>query len=812
MAGLGTRFVLAWVLGSLSLGCDRGETHPTKGTPTTATQTMTDVPPTPAPKPSSPIALEDIATYPLPGTAHPGALGFSPDDRWLTFLDSPDDTLVRELFALELETKAIVHAVEPPGGGESEDNLSPEEKLARERLRQRALGVTRYAWAKQGDHLLVPLSGEVWVKAGIGEASELRKLVGKDAEGRPVLDPKLSPDGSQVAFVQADELWVVPFDGSAPARALTKGGAAQGLVRGLAEYVAAEEMDRHDGFWWSPDGEHIAFAEVDERGLVDYRIMHQGKPEVGGLAQEDHRYPFAGTRNAKVRLGVVDLAGGAPRYVDLVQSDWAARSEVEVEGKRVPAPWTDDPAYDYYLARVHWHADGSLLAEVTDRRQLELRLLAFGEAGKGPARELLREASDVWINLHHLFRPLELDEATAAAHPEQVGAFVWASEKSGFRHLHLHAADGRELATLTSGAWLVDDVVGVCEAAQTLYFTAGKDDPRQRQLYAVGLDGEGLRAVTSEPGMHGVVLDHACTRFVDVHSSRAQRPTIKLRALADGATLHVIHDEDPNAAAKLATLQLGTPELVELLADDGATTLYGALYRPDPGVFGPGPYPTIVSVYGGPHAQRVDDSWGMTIDLRAQYLADHGYLVFKLDNRGSARRGLAFEGALRHDMGNVEVRDQVSGVQWLVAQGLADPQRVAIYGWSYGGYMAAMALARAPETFALAIAGAPVSSWDGYDTHYTERYMGLPQENVEGYARSSVMAHVEGMRGKLLLVHGLIDENVHFRHSARLINAMIAAGKDYDLQLYPDERHMPRKLADRVYMERRIFDYLEANL
>jgi dipeptidyl-peptidase-4 len=202
----------------------------------------------------------------------------------------------------------------------------------------------------------------------------------------------------------------------------------------------------------------------------------------------------------------------------------------------------------------------------------------------------------------------------------------------------------------------------------------------------------------------------------------------------------------------------------------------------------------------------------MTVDLRAQYLRDNGYLVFKLDNRGSARRGLAFEGALRHDMGNVEVQDQVAGVEWLVAQGIGDPERVAIYGWSYGGYMAAMALARAPETFKVAIAGAPVTQWDGYDTHYTERYMGLPQENPEGYQRSSVMAHVDQMRGKLLLVHGLIDENVHFRHTARLINALIAAGKDYRLELYPDERHTPRRLADRVYMERRIFAFLQDNL
>jgi dipeptidyl-peptidase-4 len=202
----------------------------------------------------------------------------------------------------------------------------------------------------------------------------------------------------------------------------------------------------------------------------------------------------------------------------------------------------------------------------------------------------------------------------------------------------------------------------------------------------------------------------------------------------------------------------------------------------------------------------------MAVDMRAQYLRDRGFLVFKVDNRGSARRGLAFEAAIRHNLGDVEVQDQVDGVRWLVAQGLADPARVGIYGWSYGGYIALMCLARAPEVFKAAVAGAPVTHWDGYDTHYTERYMGTPQSNPEGYRESSVMAHADRIQGDLLLVHGLVDENVHFRHTARLINALIRARKPYELLLFPDERHMPRKLEGRVYMEQRIRDFFLAHL
>lgn len=739
----------------------------------------------------SPITLEDIATYPLPGTAVPAALRFSPDGQWLTWLDSADDSLSRELFALDLSeggSAAIRRVVEPPEGGVSEAKLSPEEKLARERLRMRALGITSYAWARAQNRLLIPLTGEIWVQDGVD--APLRRVVGKTEEDpRPALDPSFSPDGERIAFVRGAELWVVPADGSAAPVQLTSGGAAKGRTRGLAEYIAAEEMGRHKGYWWAPDSAQLAFVEVDETHIPPYRIIHQGKDEVGDLAQEDHGYPFAGRENARVQLGVVAAKGGPIRWLDL----------------GVP-----ELGQDFYLARVNWKPDGSLCAQVQDRRQLELRLQCFFA---GSAQTILRERSDLWINLHDMFKPLELDEATAAAHPEQVGGFIWASEKTGFMHLHLYAADGRELAQLSSGEWMVEAVVEIDEAAQTLWFTGTKADPRERHLYAVGFDGQGLRKLTEAPGMHEVTIDRQHRYFVDSHSSRSTAPTIELRALADGALLRTLHpSRESPLDPRIAALELEPPEFVELPAADGATTLYGAIYRPDPTLHGPGPYPTVISVYGGPHAQRVAESWGLSVDLRAQYLRDRGYLVFKLDNRGSSRRGLAFEGALRHDMGNAEIQDQVAGVEWLVAQGLSDPARVAIYGWSYGGYLAAMALARAPETFQVAIAGAPVTHWDGYDTHYTERYMGLPQDNPQGYARSSVMAHVEGIRGKLLLVHGLIDENVHFRHSARLINALIAAGKDYRLELYPDERHMPRKLADRVYMERRIFEFLQANL
>ena len=257
---------------------------------------------------------------------------------------------------------------------------------------------------------------------------------------------------------------------------------------------------------------------------------------------------------------------------------------------------------------------------------------------------------------------------------------------------------------------------------------------------------------------------------------------------------------------------LSAPEILSFPTADGTETLYAALYKPDPMLFGPGPYPLVCAVYGGPHVQRVNQSWSQSADMRAQHLRSLGFAVVKCDNRGSSRRGVAFEGAIRKRLGRLEVLDQVSAVRHLVQLGIADATRVGIYGWSYGGYLSTMCLVRAPDVFHVAVAGAPVTSWDGYDTHYTERYMGQPSENESGYNESAVFDHVPNMRGRLMIVHGLIDENVHFRHTARLINRLIAAGKDYELLIFPDERHSPRRLRDRVYMEKRISDYLVKNL
>ena len=713
-----------------------------------------------------PLTLQDVARFPRPGMSVPGSMRFSPDGALVTYLASPDGSLTQALFALDLATGERRVLFDATGGGLREETVSREEALRRERLRERGLGVTNYAWAEKGRRLLVPMAGRLRLfDLDGGRESEIAV-----AAGAPPIDARFSPCGNFVAYVQDAELFVAECFGGAP-RQVTSGARGTGRTNGLAEYAAQEEMHRFEGYWWSKDSRFLAFEEADETHIPVYRIVHQGKDAVGDSAQEDHRYPFAGAANANVRLGVVPREGGAP------------------SSKTV---WMDLGGAEY-LARVTWFPDGSLVAQLQNREQTELRVVRFDPA-TGRAAPLLTETSDVWINLHDVLRPLKKGAG------ELEGAFLWASERSGFRHLELRARDGRLLRELTRGDWMVDLVRGVDEERGLVWFLGTKDGPTQKHLYCVPLAGGEVRRLTEDRGTHEAVVDAERRRFLDFHHAPDRPPHVTLRSLDDGRPVAQVHDGagDP----RIDELGLAPPELVTLSSRDGVA-LHGAVYAPA----GRGPFPAIVSVYGGPHAQRVVAGWEMTVDLRAQYLRQQGFLVFVLDNRGSGRRGLAFEGALRWNMGDVEVRDQVDGVRWLVAKGLADPSRVGVYGWSYGGYMTLMCLARAPETFRAGVSGAPVTSWDGYDTHYTERYMGTPQANPDGYRRSSVMTHADAMTGELMIVHGLLDENVHFRHTARLVNALNKACKPHDLLMLPDERHMPRDEAGRVHVEQRMRDF-----
>ncbi|WP_322797357.1 S9 family peptidase [Tepidiforma sp.] len=703
-----------------------------------------------------PLTIADVARFPRPGTTIPGGLGFTPDSRALTFLFSAEGTLVRSLWRLDLATGERTVLAGPPPASTSEAVLSREEELRRERARLRELGVTAYQFARSAaiETLLIPAGGRLWLRIGDGD---LEPIPGTEG----ALDPQLDPAGTRVAFVRDGDLYVCDL-ASGDLRRLTF-DAADGLTSGVAEFIAQEELDRDRGFWWSPDGARIAFIRADSRHIPEYPIVHQG---VSAIDVERHRYPFAGQPNAILQLGVIELDSEACTWMDLGR----------------------DP--DQYIARVGWRPDGVLTAQLLSRDQQTLRLVAF-EPG-GAARTLIEERQAPWINL------------AGDTHFLNDGRIVWSSERTGYCHLELRSPEGDLIRELTSGDWMVTGLLGCDEARGLVYFAGTRESPLERHLYRVPLEGGPIERLTAEPGWHSGVLSPDGGWLADSWSSRRHAPRVAVRSLGDDVVISV-HQAEVTPAG----LGLQVPEFFETAAADG-TTVYGALYRPAPGF--DGPRPLIVSVYGGPHVQRVVDDWTLTVDLRAQYLAQQGCWVLKLDNRGSAGRGLAFEAHIARRLGTVEVEDQLAAVRYAAALPGVDASRVGIYGWSYGGYMTIMAMLRAPEVFRVGVAGAPVTDWDGYDTAYTERYMGTPADNPEGYRESSALTHARRLAGRLLLVHGMTDENVHFRHTARFIVALTEAGKDYDLLVFPEERHMPRDARGLEYQERRVIEFLLRHL
>ena len=697
------------------------------------------------------LTIADVASYPRPGMDAPGMIGFAPDSSAVTWLHAEDGGLVRSLWQINVETGGR-SVIAGPG---ADAPMSREEELLRERTRTRELGVAAYTWARDSESPVLMIPGPTLRVSVDGEP--LREL--PDSAG--ALSPTLSPDGTQLSFVRGGELFLMPTDGSSVASQLTS-GAEDGLTHGLADYIAQEEFGQLRGHWWSRDG-RIAYLRVDERHVAPYPIVHQGGGEVD---VETHRYPFAGDQNAHVSLWVVDPASG--------------------EHEQMPLPQQDG-----YLVRVAWWPDGGggqrLVAQWIDRAQRRLQLIAFADGG---AALLIDERQEPWINVS--------DDAQAL----EDGRFLWSNEATGFRHLSLHAADGSLIRTLTAGEWLVDGVIGVDEDAGWVYLRSTRGSPLERRVERVSLNGGEIETLSQPGGLHSASLSRDGRWLAMLSSSLTAPPTVSLVA-ADGAARRTLYESDVTADS----LGLTPPQLRTFSAADG-TTLYGALYRPQ----GEPPHPLLVAVYGGPHAQTVLDAWGLTVDLRAQYLAQQGFLVLKLDNRGMAGRGLAFEAHLHRQMGTIEVDDQSAAVEQLAVEGLADLERVGVYGWSYGGYMTVMSMLRRPELFTVGVAGAPVSDWDGYDTGYTERYMGTPQNNAEGYREGSLLTHADQLQGQLLLIHGGVDENVHFRHTSRLITALTAADRDYDLLMFPEERHMPRDQAGLEYQERRVARYFERRL
>jgi dipeptidyl-peptidase 4 len=680
----------------------------------------------------------------------------SPDGRLIAYLKARDDDKDRfDLWAFDVAKRQHRQLVDSRTLAGADKALSAEEEARRERQRTAAFsGIVEYSFAPDSHQLLIPLNGDLYLcdispKKGARSPDAVRRLTRTDAYET---DARFSPHSHFVSFVRDQNLFVIDLANGTERPVTREGG---GLVSfGMAEFNAQEEMDRDTGYWWSPDERRIAITRVDETPVNE---VERFEIQASGARIVRQRYPATGTPNARVDLFVADL--GAE--------------------KRVRLDLGDD--HDIYLPRVEWFPDSRAVAvQRQSRDQKTLELLRFDAQG-GPGRVLLTERNEHWVPLH--------DELTFLTRKPQ---FIWSSVRDGFQHLYLYANDGTLIRQLTSGEYMVlgvspDSAVrAVDENARRVYFTANLPSPVERQLYWVSLDHPSTPTrVTQGAGWHSATMSKDAKVFLDGFSNTTTPRKVTLRT-ARGApivellsnALDASHPYAPYAAAHVP------PEFGTLAASDGQSLQYMLLKPRD---LEPGKrYPVLVDVYGGPGAQRVTNAWG---NLFHQYLAQHGYVVFMLDNRGSGMRGTKFETTLAGRLAGVEVEDQVRGVEFLRSLPYVDGDRIGIFGWSYGGYMTLMCLMQAPDAFAAGVAGAPVTDWSLYDTHYTERYLSTPQANAAGYAASNVLTYAGRLRRPLLLVHGMADDNVLFAHSTALMKALQDLQKPFELMTYPGGKH-----------------------
>ncbi|MCX7561959.1 DPP IV N-terminal domain-containing protein [Xanthomonadaceae bacterium XH05] len=720
-----------------------------------------------------PLSLEAIAgDVPLAGPAliQPK---IAPDGSRVTFLRGGDTDGYRlDLWEYDIasqQTRRLVAASDVLPGTET---LSDEEKARRERQRIAAFsGIVAYQWAPDSQRLLFPLGGQLYLYDVPGKA--VRKLT--SGEGFAT-DPKVSPQGGYVSFVRGRNLWVVELAGGREIQ-LTFDG-SESIGNGVAEFVADEEMDRHTGYWWAPDDSAIAYARIDESS-----VPIQKRYEVYADRTEvvEQRYPAAGDPNVGIQLFVTRpaefLKAPGSHEASIATRDGPRTVKVQ-ERMGPPAPQRIDLGTnpDIYLARVDWRDPQRLTFQRQSRDQRTLELIEV-DLSKHTQRTLVTETGSTWVPLHNGLHFLE------------DGSFVWQSERSGFEHLYRVGVDGTATA-LTSGEWVVDALLGVDEEAGLLYFSGTRESPLEMHAYAVPLTGGEPRRLTQETGMHLVAFSHNAKVFVDTFAAPEQPPQSALYR-ADGTLLTQLLRNDPADPAHPYAPFLAAHRPVdygELRAADG-NTLHYSLIKPT-GFDPTKQYPVVVYVYGGPATQTVLRAWpGRGDALFSQYLAQRGYVVFSLDNRGTPRRGAKFGGALHGHQGSVEVEDQVLGARWLARQPWVDAARIGVFGWSNGGYMTLMLLAKASDVYACGAAGAPVTDWALYDTHYTERYMGHPDANPDGYAASRVLEHIAGLNSRLLLIHGMADDNVLFSNSTQLMSALQQRGTAFELMTYPGAKH-----------------------
>ena len=624
--------------------------------------------------------------------------------------------------------------------------------------------LTSYHWLSDESGLVFEGKPDLWFYSV--REKRFHQITNTDSS---LSELQISPDNEWVSYVRNHNLFVHSIH-SENEYQLTSDGDTDHL-NGKLDWVYQEELVGRgifQGYWWSPDSKHIAYLHFDETPVPKYPLVNW-MPVHPKLSLES--YPKAGDPNPVVKLGVVSI-------MDHPNTTWIDTGENT----------------DIYLPRVYWFPHGKKLAFIRlDRLQQHLEFLA-AEIMNGNSRVLLEEQDPYWINIEDQVKFLQ-----------QSSGFIWGSERNGFRHLYLYETDGTLINPVTSGEWVVEDLVGVNEDEGLIYFTATKKDVRERQLYQVKYDGSNLTQITRKTGTHQLKMSNDATYYIDEYSTILSPKHITLHD-ESGKLIRAI---DTSAHLDTSKFNLHRPRFFAF-SDDSGNVFYAKMLLP--ANFNPSKkYPVIVYVYGGPHAQEVTFNYGGRRALWNQMMAQKGYIIFSMDNRGSDNRGHQWEQVIYEQMGQTELADQLKGVAYLKSLSYVDSARIGIWGWSYGGYMTLYALTHT-DAFSSGVSVAPVTDWRNYDTIYTERYMNLPVNNPNGYRTSAPVNVADSLHGDLLLMHGTYDDNVHFQNSVQMIESLIQSEKQFDLMVYPNKKHGISGDADQQFLYTKLTDYFDTHL
>ena len=724
-----------------------------------------------------PLTLERIFDSPALSGGNLRQVKLSPAGDRVTFIQGQvDDKNRMDLWEYHIKDQTTRLLVAADDVMPDEGPLSDEEKARRERQRISALsGIIEYDYSANGRFLVFPLGGNVYVVDLERSPLVVEAVTDDDAFDT---DPKISPDGHHVAFIRNQNLWVTRLDDKTPQPLTTDGGGA--IKNGMAEFIAQEEMGRQTGYWWSPSSDAIAFLRVDESPI---EVTKRYEVQADTIQMVDQRYPYAGTNNVTYQLGIVSMPSEPGGGHDTQWVDLGAETDI-------------------YIPRVDWLPSGrSVSYQRQSRDQKTLELIQY-DLKTRQQKTLVVEQASTWINLHDDLHYLS-----------DGSGLIWSSERNGHNHLYFYDFESEQLQALTQGPWAVDRLEGVDETLGLVYFTAVYPDPTEKQLLRTSLVTQApdvVSQVSTKAGWHEVVMDQHARFYIDQYSSTTQPPQLALHR-SDGERLAWLNENKvspdhpywPYASAH----QRG--EFGALLGPE-AQRLHYRMITP-PNFDAEDQYPVFVHVYGGPTSRLATNQWSRRA-LIDQYMAQQGYIVFSLDNRGIVRQGKAFQNEAYQRLGQIEMVDQMVGVDWLRSQPFVDPDRLGIFGWSYGGYLALMAASQYPGDFAASVAVAPVTDWSLYDTHYTERYLGDPRESPEVYDKANVLTYADQIEDPLLLIHGMADDNVLFTHSTVLMQRLQDQAIEFDLMTYPGEKHAISGEGQRLHVYQTIARFFDRHL